>query len=111
MHEYLTTGVAGQTIQLAAYPENAPAGAACFLQGQLRDSWLAARGLTILAKVITARFAHKALRYAPPIVTAGAGQLRFEAFSPCKGVYARFDLGPAARTASLDTAACTTGAC
>ncbi|MGI4865786.1 MAG: hypothetical protein ACRYFZ_17820 [Janthinobacterium lividum] len=93
----LTTGAEGQALQLAAYAENAPAsGAACFFQGQLRDSWLTARGLTTLAKVVASRFVPQSAALRDPIVTAGAGQLRFEAFSSCNGVYARLDLGPAA---------------
>jgi hypothetical protein len=93
----LTTGAEGQALQLAAYAENAPtSGAACFFQGQLRDSWLTARGLTTLAKVVASRFVPQAAALRDPIVTAGAGQLRFEAFSSCNGVYARLDLGPAA---------------
>jgi hypothetical protein len=87
----------GDTLLLAAYAENAPtSGAACFFQGQLRDSWLVARGLTTLAKVVASRFVPQSAALRDPIVTAGAGQLRFEAFSSCNGVYARFDLGPAA---------------
>jgi hypothetical protein len=87
----------GDTLLLAAYAENnATSGAACFFQGQLRDSWLVARGLTTLAKVVASRFVPLGGALRDPIVTAGAGQLRFEAFSSCNGVYARLDLGPAA---------------
>lgn len=87
----------GDTLLLAAYAENAPTtGAACFFRGQLRDSWLTARGLTTLAKVVASRFVPQSAALRDPIVTAGAGQLRFEAFSSCNGVYARLDLGPAA---------------
>jgi hypothetical protein len=93
----LTRQPEGNTLLLAAYAENAPAsGAASFFQGQLRDSWLTARGLTTLAKVVASRFVPQAAALRDPIVTAGAGQLRFEAFSSCNGVYARLDLGPAA---------------
>ncbi|MCR5890007.1 SWIM zinc finger domain-containing protein [Hymenobacter sp. J193] len=93
----LTRQAEGDTLLLAAYAENAPAsGAACFFRGQLRDPWLAARGLTTLAKVVASRFVPQSAALRDPIVTAGAGQLRFEAFSSCNGVYARLDLGPAA---------------
>ncbi len=87
----------GNSLQLAAYAEDAPAsGAACFFQGQLRDAWLAARGLSTLAKVVAARFVPLGAVLRDPLVTAGAARLRFEAFSSCNGVYARLDLGPAA---------------
>ncbi|MGI4733794.1 MAG: SWIM zinc finger family protein [Janthinobacterium lividum] len=87
----------GNVLQLAAYAEDAPTSStACFFQGQLRDSWLAARGLSTLAKVVTSRFVPLGAVLRDPIVTAGAGRLRFEAFSSCNGVYARLDLGPAA---------------
>ncbi|QKG56392.1 SWIM zinc finger family protein [Hymenobacter sp. BRD128] len=87
----------GNSLQLAAYAEESPAGgAACFFQGHLRDSWLAARGLSTLAKVVAARFVPLGAVLRDPIVTAGAERLRFEAFSSCNGVYARLDLGPAA---------------
>ena len=93
----LTRRPEGDTLLLAAYAENAPAGgAASFFSGQLRDSWLTARGLTTLAKVVASRFVPQSAALRDPIVTAGAGQLRFEAFSSCNGVYARLDLGPAA---------------
>ena len=92
----LTDSAEGNTLTLAAYAEDAPAGAACFFWGRLRDSWLAARGLTTLAKVVASRFVPQSAALRDPIVTAGAGMLRFEAFSSCNGVYARLDLGPAA---------------
>jgi len=79
----LTRRPEGDTLLLAAYAENAPAGgAASFFSGQLRDSWLTARGLTTLAKVVASRFVPQSAALRDPIVTAGAGQLRFEAFSP-----------------------------
>jgi len=93
----LLATAAGNSLQLAAYAEDAPAGGAgCFFRGQLRDSWLAARGLSTLAKVVAARFVPLGAVLRDPLVTAGAGRLRFEAFSSCNGVYARLDLGPAA---------------
>ncbi|MBD2769002.1 SWIM zinc finger family protein [Hymenobacter sp. BT664] len=84
----------GNTLSLAAYAEDTPTGASCFFWGRLRDSWLAARGLTTLAKVVASRFVPQSAALRDPIVTAGAGMLRFEAFSSCNGVYARLDLGP-----------------
>ena len=91
----LVASPAGNVLSLAAYAEHAPTGgASCFFQGRLRDSWLAARGLTTLAKVVASRFVPQSAVLRDPIVTAGAGMLRFEAFSSCNGVYARLDLGP-----------------
>ncbi|AMR26218.1 hypothetical protein A0257_03330 [Hymenobacter psoromatis] len=59
----LTATTAGNSLQLAACAEDAPAGgAACFFRGQLRDSWLAARGLSTLAKVVAARFVPPAVQ-------------------------------------------------
>jgi len=94
----LETGPEGQALLLSAFAENAAdaAGTACFFRGRLRDSWLAARGLSTLAKVVAARFVPQSAVLRDPIVTAGAGRLRFEAFSSCNGVYARLDLGPEA---------------
>ncbi|MDO7875501.1 SWIM zinc finger family protein [Hymenobacter sp. ASUV-10] len=93
----LTPSATGNVLSLAAYAEDAPArGAACFFRGGLRNSWLAARGLTTLAKVVASRFVPQSAALRDPIVTAGAGLLRFEAFSSCNGVYARLDLGPEA---------------
>ena len=94
----LEAGPEGNALLLSAFAENAAerAGTACFFRGRLRDSWLAARGLSTLAKVVAARFVPQSAVLRDPIVTAGAGQLRFEAFSSCNGVYARLDLGPEA---------------
>ncbi|RFP65217.1 SWIM zinc finger family protein [Hymenobacter lapidiphilus] len=91
----LTHSAKGNVLALAAYAEDAPAGGtACFFSGGLANSWLAARGLTTLAKVVASRFVPQSAALRDPIVTAGAGLLRFEAFSSCNGVYARLDLGP-----------------
>ncbi|WP_019948002.1 SWIM zinc finger family protein [Hymenobacter aerophilus] len=93
----LTHTVKGNVLALAAYAEDPPTGgAACFFSGGLANSWLAARGLTTLAKVVASRFVPQSAALRDPIVTAGAGLLRFEAFSSCNGVYARLDLGPEA---------------
>jgi hypothetical protein len=84
----------GNSLLLSAFAEEQVAtGSACFFWGRLRNSWLAARGLSTLAKVVASRFVPQTAALRDPIVTAGAGQLRFEAFSSCNGVYARLDLG------------------
>jgi hypothetical protein len=69
----------------------------CFFWGRLRDPYLAARCLMTVAKTVRSRFAMTAQELAAlrdPIVTAGAGQVRFEGFSSCNGVYARLDILP-----------------
>ena len=84
----------GNALLLSAFAEE-PAttgGASCFFWGRLRNSWLAARGLSTLAKIVASRFVPQSAALRDPIVTAGAGQLRFEVFSSCNGVYARLDL-------------------
>ncbi|GAA4048165.1 SWIM zinc finger domain-containing protein [Hymenobacter glaciei] len=87
----------GNALLLSAFAEEGlDAETACFFWGRLRNSWLAARGLSTLAKVVASRFVPQSAALRDPIVTAGAGQLRFEAFSSCNGVYARLDLGPEA---------------
>ncbi|GAA4033473.1 SWIM zinc finger domain-containing protein [Hymenobacter glaciei] len=87
----------GNALLLSAFAEEGlNAETACFFWGRLRNSWLAARGLSTLAKVVASRFVPQSAALRDPIVTAGAGQLRFEAFSSCNGVYARLDLGPEA---------------
>ncbi|MBU6122589.1 SWIM zinc finger family protein [Hymenobacter siberiensis] len=93
----LKADAAGSSLQLSSFSEEpATSGTDCFFWGRLRNSWLAARGLSTLAKVVSSRFVPQSAALRDPIVTAGAGQLRFEAFSSCNGVYARLDLGPEA---------------
>jgi len=90
----LKAEAAGSSLLLSAFSEEpATSGTDCFFWGRLRNSWLAARGLSTLAKVVSSRFVPQSAALRDPIVTAGAGQLRFEAFSSCNGVYARLDLG------------------
>lgn len=93
----LETTAASSSLLLSTFSEEPLASeTACFFWGRLRNSWLAARGLSTLAKVVAARFVPQSAVLRDPIVTAGARQLRFEAFSSCNGVYARLDLGPEA---------------
>ena len=93
----LKTDAAGSSLLLSAFAEESETSDTdCFFWGRLRNSWLAARGLSTLAKVVSSRFVPQSAALRDPIVTAGAGQLRFEAFSSCNGVYARLDLGPEA---------------
>jgi len=73
---------AGNALLLPAFFEGVDAETTCFFWGRLRNSWLAARGLSTLAKVVASRFVPQSAALRARIVTAGAGQLRFEAFSP-----------------------------
>ncbi len=67
-----------------------------FFAGFLARPDVAAAGLLSVADVAMARYADAGLaqRVAnlDPIVTAGGDRLRFESFSACNGVHARFDL-------------------
>ena len=69
----------------------------CFFWGRLREPYLAARCLMTVAKTVRSRFAlsmQELMTLRDPIVTAGAGHVRFEGFSSCNGVYARLDILP-----------------
>ena len=69
----------------------------CFFWGRLREPYLTARCLMTIAKTVRSRFAlsmQELMALRDPIVTAGAGQVRFEGFSSCNGVYARLDILP-----------------
>lgn len=69
----------------------------CFFWGKLVNSYLVAKCLSTLAKVVQSRFAiswQELAAMRDPIVTAGNDKMRFEAFSSCNGVYARLDILP-----------------
>jgi hypothetical protein len=67
-----------------------------FFTGFLVRPDVAGSGLLAVADVASSRYADAGLaaRLAnlDPVVTAGGDRLRFESFSACNGVYARFDL-------------------
>ena len=68
-----------------------------FFWGRMRDPYLTAKCLLTVAKTVRSRFALTMAELAAmrdPIVTAGVGQIRFEGFSSCNGVYARLDILP-----------------
>ena len=69
-----------------------------FFQGQFRNARLLARALGVLARVVGERWfdaqAVARSRQMDPVVTAGAGHLRFEGFSGCRSIYARVDVLP-----------------
>ncbi|MEL1245251.1 SWIM zinc finger family protein [Flavobacterium sp. DGU11] len=64
----------------------------CFFWGNLTEPYLTSRCLLTLSKVVRSSFTPIPPRMLDPIVSAGTGQLRFEGFSSCNGVYARLDL-------------------
>jgi hypothetical protein len=67
-----------------------------FFTGFLARPDVASSGLLAVADVAASRYADAGLAHRladlDPAVTAGGDRLRFESFSACNGVYARFDL-------------------
>lgn len=69
----------------------------CFFWGTLTDAYTTAKCWTTISKVVKSNFGPVPLAFLrDPIVTAGAGRLRFEGFSSCNGVYVRLDMKPEA---------------
>ncbi len=64
----------------------------CFFWGSLTEPLLTAKCLLTLSKVVRSSFGPIPPSLRDPIVSAGTGQIRFEGFSSCNGVYARLDL-------------------
>ncbi len=79
---------------------NRDAGSAAFFRGSLLHPRLVSSLLTTVQQTVGSRFflpansLQKKLALADPIVTAGAGLLRFEGFSACCSAYVRVDLLP-----------------
>ena len=95
----LTSAVGETRLDLATGLGATPAGLVdhpVFFTGFLARPDVAAAGLLAVADVAMARYADSGLaRYVSsldPIVTASGDRLRFESFSGCNGVHARFDL-------------------
>lgn len=66
-----------------------------FFEGWVAEPELVAAMLLAVARVARSRFTLSSSTIAAmrdPVATANAGVLRFESFSQCNGVYARFDL-------------------
>ena len=102
-YEYATASVidktnAGSALLLAHQTEIEEVNKVpCFFWGRLQEPYLTARCLMTIAKTVRSRFAlsmQELMALRDPIVTAGAGQVRFEGFSSCNGVYARLDILP-----------------
>lgn len=73
-----------------------------FFEGRVREARSLARMLLILARIVESRFytppnmLKRILAERDPVITSGAGALRFEGFSACASAYARVDLLPGA---------------
>ncbi|MBX9939318.1 MAG: SWIM zinc finger domain-containing protein [Candidatus Obscuribacterales bacterium] len=73
-----------------------------FFEGRLEEAHMFARCLLSLAKVVETRFyippnlLQRLLSERDPVITSGAGALRFEGFSACASAYCRVDLLPPA---------------
>lgn len=67
----------------------------CFFWGKLKNPYVLSRCLITLSNTVQSSFNLSPFQLAllkDPIVTAGNGQIRFEGFSHCAGVYARVDV-------------------
>jgi hypothetical protein len=89
----------GQRLDLATAHGVTPEGRVAnpvFFSGFLTRPDVAASGLLAVADVAASRYADAGLmarlRSLDPVVTASGDRLRFESFSGCNGVHARFDL-------------------
>lgn len=89
----------GVALELAA--SLTPDGETCYFDGFLNRPEQSAQALLLLAKVARSRYytppnmLTAILAAADPVVTASADRLRFESFSACCGVAARYDILPA----------------
>jgi hypothetical protein len=92
---------AGPDLTLATALGRTPAGDVwhpTFFTGFAARPEVTAAGLLAVADVAASRYVDlglaKRLANLDPVVTASGDRLRFESFSACNGVYARFDLKP-----------------
>ncbi len=89
-----SSSLAGSTLSLVTEARTSVAPA--FFRGRLRQPRLSADLLTAVALVVGSRFYTppnaKARQFTDPIVTAGAGVLRFEGFSACASAWIRLDV-------------------
>lgn len=68
----------------------------CFFWGRLNSPYIIARSLLTLSKIVSANFMPQGSTLRDPVITAGGGKLRFEAFSSCCSVYGKVDILPEA---------------
>jgi hypothetical protein len=93
----LLRSAAEDSLFLSQYAEVRQQDAPCFFWGRLTDPYITARCLITLSNVVQSSFSLSPADLAKikdPIVTTGAGKIRFEGFSQCAGVYARVDVLP-----------------
>lgn len=106
----LTPAAAGPQLALASSSAGAHPH---FFSGQLLQPRLSAELLSAVHRTVAARFftpansLAKAIALADPIVTAGAGLLRFEGFSGCGSAHVRVDLLPSAYAGDFVGSGCT----
>ncbi len=90
------------SVWLATAPGIGPAGRVAsphFFSGTVVDAEQCARGILAVAEVAaTSYYTRIEWSSLDPVVTSDGERLRFESFSGCGGVYARFDLLPGALT-------------
>lgn len=93
-----TSTTAGRTVELDLETAEGCDTHPVLAEGFVAHPHSAARALLLVAKVASTRYwtppnmVAAAIAAADPVVTAWPGGLRFESFSLCCGVYARFDL-------------------
>ncbi len=97
----LTRRDSSERLDLATALGATPAGlveSPTFFTGFVERPDVTAAGILAVADVAASRYADaglmKRLASLDPVVTAGGDRLRFESFSACNGVHARFDLLP-----------------
>ena len=89
----------GNALVLSSFAEDRDTDEEQLFLGRLLHPLATARCLTTLAAVVHSRFTLSPETIAAihdPIISAGNGNIRFEGFSGCAGVYARVDLLPGA---------------
>ncbi len=67
----------------------------CFFYGNLKNAYIVSRCLSVLANTVSSHFSltpGQIAKLKDPIVSVGAGELHFEAFSSCNSVYARVNI-------------------
>lgn len=97
VHAYRYAGASTLTSSgLHLVTDSVASGSTTFFEGRLRHPRLTADLLTAVALVVGSRFYlppnATARQFTDPIVTAGAGVLRFEGFSACASTWARLDV-------------------
>ncbi|NHA67972.1 SWIM zinc finger family protein, partial [Phycicoccus flavus] len=97
----LVQDASGGRLHLATGPGATPTGLVdnpTFFSGFVDRADVTAAGVLAVADVAASRYADaglgKKLANLDPVVTAGGDRLRFESFSACNGVHARFDVLP-----------------